>query len=216
MTGTVITISDCRLGFPGSTPLIQSLSVRIRAGRRYGLVGPNGSGKSTLLQLLMGEQARSTGHLERTPGHRTAMLSQTPRDTDPRQFLVDRVQLATGIGLEEAGSLLAMVLMRDWHLARVGQLSVGELRRVDVAITFACGANLMLLDEPSNHLDVPTLDMVDEALTEYCGAAVVVSHDRRLLTSAGLDELWMITEQELRCWDLRQCSLHEVLETLHW
>jgi ATP-binding cassette subfamily F protein 3 len=216
LAGTLIAISDCGIGFPGSAPLIQSLSLRIRAGRRYGLVGPNGSGKSTLLRLLMGDQAPSTGHLERTTGLRTSMLSQTPSAPDPRQLLVDRVQSATGIGLEEAGSLLGMVLMRDWHLARVGQLSVGELPRVDVAITFAGGANLMLLDEPSNHLDVPTLDMVDEALREYCGAAVLVSHDRRLLTTIGLDELWMITEQKLRCWDLQQGSLEDVLGKLHW
>ena len=214
--GTVITVSNCRIGFPGATPLIKSLTLRLRAGRRYGLVGPNGCGKSTFLDLLMGAIAPVSGQVERAPELGIVMLRQTPLVDDPRQHLVDRVRSTAAISLEEAGAVAGMALMRECATTRVGQLSVGELRRIDLATTFAAGAGLLLLDEPSNHLDVPTLDMVDEALSAYCGTAVIVSHDRRLLEGAGLDELWMIMGQELTRWDLYGRSLSEVLEGLRW
>jgi len=214
--GQAIALLDCALGFPGQTALVRSLSLRVRHGRRYGLVGPNGGGKSTLLSLISGALQPLAGTVERAPHLATAGVTQTPDVDRLNQSVVERSAARTLTSLEEAGAILGMVLFRDCSRTRASELSLGELRRVDLAGAFGSGAGLLLLDEPSNHLDVPSLEMVDCALAEYRGAVVVVSHDRRLLGSIGLDELWMIRAGEFTRWELGVWKLEELLAGLHW
>ncbi|WP_369211860.1 TlrC/CarA/OleB/SrmB family ABC-F type ribosomal protection protein [Streptomyces flavofungini] len=188
---TAATVAD-GTGTPSARPdSIQLLDVRVgdrlrldslTLGHRGRLLvtGPNGVGKTTLLKLLAGE-LRPDGGSVRAPGrvgHLRQDLTPWPRDlTVVEAFGLDRV----GSADEHAEALLALGLFRPAHLRlRMGELSYGQRRRVDLARLVTEPADLLLLDEPTNHLSPALVEELEEALSGFAGAVVLVTHDRAL------------------------------------
>ncbi|MFE0150850.1 ATP-binding cassette domain-containing protein [Nonomuraea sp. NPDC059007] len=154
--------------------------LRILTGERLLVTGPNGAGKSTLMQVLAGELVPDTGTVKRPP--RVGYLRQEDR---PRRM--DRTVLGAfaegrpGSMDEHADALLSLGLFRPADLRlRVGQLSYGQRRRIDVARLVSRPVDLLLLDEPTNHLSPLLVEQLEEALSVYEGALVIVTHDRRM------------------------------------
>ncbi|HEY4028205.1 MAG TPA: ABC-F family ATP-binding cassette domain-containing protein [Candidatus Dormibacteraeota bacterium] len=165
----------------GAVEVLRGVDLQVRQGDRLSLVGPNGSGKSTLLRLLVGELTPDEGVIERRPGLRLGYLPQVPTVGDRRQSLLDfALRRFAGPG-EELRPILGKVLFGDPARVRAGDVSLGELRRIECAALFAGAPDLAILDEPTNHLDLLSIEMLETALAEYRGALVVVSHDTRFL-----------------------------------
>jgi ATP-binding cassette subfamily F protein uup len=171
----------------GPRTLVQSLDLSLRPGDRLGILGPNGSGKSTLLRMLAGLEAADAGQVLKGPKLRIAFFDQDRSGLDPDSSVFDSAAggnhyvLLGERSTPVVGFLERFLFPRQFHDQRVALLSGGERARLLLAKLLLRGANTILLDEPSNDLDLQTLRVLEEALLAFDGAAVVVTHDRALL-----------------------------------
>jgi len=174
----------------GDTVVIKDFSARIMRGDRIGIVGPNGAGKSTLIKLLLGELEPTRGHLRRGTKLQVAYFDQQRADLDPAAMVMDSVgegsQTVTINGRNQhvAGYLQNFLFPPERLRSPVSTLSGGERNRLLLARLFARPANLLVMDEPTNDLDVETLELLEELLLEYQGTLLLVSHDRAFLDNA--------------------------------
>jgi ABC transport system ATP-binding/permease protein len=168
--------------------IVADLSIRVLRGDRLGIVGANGAGKTTLLQMLTGELAPDAGAIRFGANIEMASLDQKRADLDPQTTLKDALTGGGSDYVTVAGVRKHVIgYMRDFlfgpEQARtpIGRLSGGERGRLMVARALAVAANLLVLDEPTNDLDLETLDLLQEMLTDYSGTLILVSHDRDFL-----------------------------------
>ena len=176
-----------RVGFRyGDQTIIRELSTRILRGDRVGIIGPNGSGKSTLLKLILGELAPTSGEVLLGTRLQVAYFDQHRRALDPdktvRENLSDSDYVTVrGRSRHVIGYLKDFLFPPQRIDSPVNALSGGERNRLLLAKLFTQSANLMVLDEPTNDLDVDTLELLEELLSEYEGTLLLVSHDRTFL-----------------------------------
>ncbi|MEO8879758.1 MAG: ATP-binding cassette domain-containing protein [Gemmatimonadaceae bacterium] len=171
----------------GDKPIIVDFSTTITRGDRVGLIGPNGSGKTTLLRLLLGELAPDRGTIRLGTNLEIAYFDQLREALDPERTVFESI--AEGAEFVEIGANRKHVLgyLQDFLFppdrARtpVRALSGGERNRLLLARLFTRSFNVLVLDEPTNDLDIETLDLLEELLLEYSGTLLVVSHDREFL-----------------------------------
>ncbi|MBI3148548.1 MAG: ATP-binding cassette domain-containing protein [Betaproteobacteria bacterium] len=171
----------------GGVPLIQDFSTRILRGDRVGLIGPNGIGKSTLLKLLLGELVPDRGRVRRGTNLAIAYFDQLREHLDPEATLADTIN--PGAEYVEIGGERKHVIsyLGDFLFAPerarspVRSLSGGERNRLLLARLFSRPANVLVLDEPTNDLDIETLELLEDLLREYSGTIFLVSHDRAFL-----------------------------------
>ncbi len=171
----------------GDRPIIADFSTTITRGDRVGLIGPNGSGKTTLLRLLLGELAPDSGTIRLGTNLEVAYFDQLREALDPDRTVFESI--ADGAEFVEIGANRKHVLgyLQDFLFppdrARtpVRALSGGERNRLLLARLFTRSFNVLVLDEPTNDLDIETLDLLEELLLEFSGTLLVVSHDREFL-----------------------------------
>ncbi len=182
----VIDIKNIAFGYDNNM-LIQNFSLRVQRGDRIGLVGNNGVGKSTLLKLMLGEIAPSAGTIKRGVNVHLGYFDQHRRKLDldqtVAQIVGDGREYVTlnGKPRHVVGYLRGFLFTAKRALTPIRSLSGGERNRVILARLFTQAANLLILDEPTNDLDVETLEVLEERLQEYSGTLIVVSHDRAFL-----------------------------------
>jgi ATP-binding cassette subfamily F protein uup len=172
----------------GDTRIVADLSTRILRGDRLGIVGPNGAGKTTLLNLLTGTLAPDAGTVRLGANLAIATLDQQRASLDERRSLADTLTEGRGDQVIVDGKPRhVMSYMRDFLFkpeqakTPVGTLSGGERGRLVLASVLARPSNLLVLDEPTNDLDLETLDLLQEMLADYSGTVLLVSHDRDFL-----------------------------------
>jgi ATP-binding cassette subfamily F protein 3 len=161
-------------------PIVNDLTMVIRRGERYAIMGPNGSGKSTLLKTFAGRLQPLGGSVAYGHNVQVGYYDQTLGDLDPNGTVIDEVWNLDHTRTEEQvrGYLAQFSFFDDDVFKKTRDLSGGERGRLALAKIMYVGGNLMLLDEPTNHLDVYTREALEEALEQFTGALVVVSHDR--------------------------------------
>jgi ATP-binding cassette subfamily F protein uup len=170
----------------GQNLVIRDLSTRIMRGDRVGIIGPNGSGKSTLLKLILGELMPSGGQVVMGTRLQLATFDQHRRILDPektvRENLTDSNYVTVrGRSRHVIGYLKGFLFPPQRIDSPVQALSGGERNRLLLAKIFTQPANMLVLDEPTNDLDVDTLELLEELLAEYQGTLLLVSHDRTFL-----------------------------------
>jgi ABC transport system ATP-binding/permease protein len=171
----------------GERTIIRDFSLRIQRGDRIGVVGANGAGKTTLLRLLTGEIEPDEGKVVRAKTLTGIMIDQQRRLLDPDKRVRD-ILADGGDWIEVRGSKKHVQgYLKDFLFdpelvdARIGTLSGGERSRLLLAREFARQSNLLVLDEPTNDLDMETLDLLQEVIADYDGTVLIVSHDRDFL-----------------------------------
>ncbi|MDP6437875.1 MAG: ATP-binding cassette domain-containing protein [Gammaproteobacteria bacterium] len=171
----------------GDASIVKSLTLTVMRGNRIGLVGNNGVGKSTLLRLMLGELEPATGTVKRGTNLEIAYFDQLRRDLDPNKSVAEIVGdgrdyiFINGKERHVVGYLRGFLFSAKRAMTPVRVLSGGERNRVILARLFTRSSNLLVLDEPTNDLDVETLEVLEARLCEYNGTLIVVSHDRQFL-----------------------------------
>ncbi|MEZ6030196.1 MAG: ATP-binding cassette domain-containing protein [Hyphomonadaceae bacterium] len=181
-------ISKTFLTPDGPLPIVRNLSLRVMRGDRLGLVGPNGAGKTTLLKLLLGQLEPDEGSIRLAKNLDIAYLDQTRATLRPEVTLWDTLTPLGGDQVMVRGypkhvAAYAKDFMFDSRQLHqpVGALSGGERNRLTLALALAKPSNLLVLDEPTNDLDIETLDLLEDMLSEYDGTLLLVSHDRAFI-----------------------------------
>lgn len=186
----VIELHNVRHGFgegENYEELIDGLSLKVMRGDRIGLVGNNGVGKSTLLRIMLGELKPHSGTVKLGTNLQVGYFDQLRRDLDPERTVSDIVGdgrdfiRINGKDRHVIGYLKGFLFSAKRAMTKIGSLSGGECNRVILARMFTRPSNLLVLDEPTNDLDVETLEVLEQRLTEYKGTLIVVSHDREFL-----------------------------------
>jgi len=192
----VIEAKDVSFGYDGR-PIVHDFSTKILRGDRVGLVGPNGSGKTTLLRLLLGQLKPDTGTI--TPGTGLTIAYFDQQRAALREDWNAMENVAGGSDTVDIGGRKKHVLgyLQDFLFtperarAPITRLSGGERNRLLLARLFAQPSNLLVMDEPTNDLDVETLELLEELLADYAGTLLLVSHDRDFLDSVVTSTLVM-------------------------
>jgi ATP-binding cassette subfamily F protein uup len=183
----VIQAKNLTYGYGDGEPLITRLDLRIQRGDRIGLVGNNGVGKSTLLKLLLGELQPDAGTVQHGTQLEVGYFEQMRRVLDEEKSVAENVGegrdyvTINGKSQHVVGYLKGFLFSAKRALMPVKALSGGERNRVILAKLFTRPTNLLVLDEPTNDLDVETLEVLEDRLAEYTGTLIVVTHDRQFL-----------------------------------
>jgi ATP-binding cassette subfamily F protein uup len=172
------------------TPVVAGFSTRVMRGDRIGLIGPNGAGKTTLLRLLLGEIAPDAGEVRRGVNVQVAYYDQQREQLDPEKTVFDTIGegndsvTINGRSRHVNGYLAEFLFPPERAHSPVGALSGGERNRLLLARLFTRPANVLVLDEPTNDLDLESLELLEAQLAEFPGTLLLVSHDREFLDNA--------------------------------
>ena len=180
----LLALEEVSFSYTGNQPLLRDLRIAVERGDRLAVRGPNGTGKTTLLKLMIGELEPSQGKVTRHPQLRIGYFSQELEGLPENLTLLDSLLTLPSMTQSAARTILGCFLFsRDDVFKRIGDLSMGEKCRVAFLRLYFGGANLLVLDEPTNYLDIDTQEVMENVLKQASGALVLVSHDRMLTKS---------------------------------
>jgi ABC transport system ATP-binding/permease protein len=227
----VAELNDVSFGYPGQPPLVERFTATLLRGDKVGLIGPNGSGKTTLLKLMLGELEPTRGTVRRGTRLTVAYFDQMRAALNLEATLAETISpgsewIELGSARKHVMSYLSDFLFAPERAnAPVRTLSGGERNRVLLARLFALPANVLVLDEPTNDLDIDTLELLESLLQDYAGTVFLVSHDRRFLDNVvtstiawegdpefgGRPGLWREYEGGYEDWKLQRARARVVL-----
>jgi ATP-binding cassette subfamily F protein 3 len=192
-----LSLVDLRMGF-GDHVLFRDVNLTLRAGERVVLTGPNGSGKTTLLRIVMGEMQPLGGEARLGPSIRAGYYSQEQEGLDWEADAFTEIRKVAAMNDTEVRNFLHYYLFSgDDVFLPIGSLSFGERARLALAKLVAQGCNLLILDEPINHLDIPSREQFEQGLRRYEGTVLAVVHDRYFIERFATC-LWAIHDGGIR------------------
>ncbi len=183
----VLEIKDLSKGFPAPTtegfmPILHEINLLLRYGDCVGMIGPNGAGKSLLFRIILGQIQPDSGTISIGPSVKTGYYAQEFETLDPMLGLLETICKAGNFPENQGVAFLKKYLFTyEQRDTPVGNLSGGERARLQIALITLSGANFLLLDEPTNHLDIPSCEVLEDALMDFKGTILVISHDRYFL-----------------------------------
>lgn len=194
----VLFLENLAAGYPNQPTLLSGITLQARAGRRIILTGPNGAGKTTLLRTIAGMLSPVSGIVRLGASVRLGFMSQEQELLAPTRNAVEMIQSYAPMNETEIRSFLHFFLFSgDDALRPVENLSYGERARLALAVLVAQGSNFLLLDEPINHLDIPSRERFEQALATFEGTILAVVHDRYFIERFATD-LWQVEGQGIR------------------
>ncbi|MBI5352838.1 MAG: ABC-F family ATP-binding cassette domain-containing protein [Chloroflexi bacterium] len=166
----------------GSKKIFSNINETIWHGERVGLIGANGAGKSVLLRMILGNETPDTGEIKIGPSISIGHYAQEHETLDFNQTVVDAVRYAGEMSESRATAFLLHYLFTYKQVSqKISELSGGERSRLQLALVVLSGANFLLLDEPTNNLDIASAEVLEQALEDFVGTVLVISHDRYFL-----------------------------------
>ena len=192
-----LSLQGLRMGF-GDHELFRDVNLTLRAGERVVLTGPNGSGKTTLLRIVMGEAHPLEGEARLGPSIKVGYYSQEQEGLDWEADAFTEIRKVAAMDDTETRNFLHYFLFSgDDVFLPIGSLSFGERARLALAKLVAQGCNLLILDEPINHLDIPSREQFEQGLRRYEGTVLAVVHDRYFIERFAT-RLWAIHDGGIR------------------
>lgn len=194
----VVALEDVAIGYARDAALLAGLNSVVRAGERIAVLGPNGHGKSTLLKTIIGELPPLRGRVRLGASVKIGYLAQEQETLDSGSNALEVIQAESGLNHTDTRSFLHFFLFGGEDVFRpIGALSFGERSRLMLARLVARGANVLVLDEPINHLDVPSRERFEKALSAFQGSVLAVVHDRYFVDKFATT-VWHIQDGMLR------------------
>jgi ATP-binding cassette subfamily F protein 3 len=198
----LVTLDQVAVGY-GGPPVLRDIDLRLDPDDRIALLGANGNGKSTLAKLLAGQLSAAMGEINRSSGLRIGFFAQhQAEDLRSEETALQHLQRALPNERPERlrGMLGGFGLTQARAETKAGHLSGGEKTRLCLALVAVAKPQLLILDEPSNHLDIDSREALIEAINEFPGAVILVSHDRHLVEMTA-DRLWLVKDGRVRVYD---------------
>lgn len=195
--GAVVRTQDLTIGYEPAAPLLTNLHLTVQDGQHIAITGPNGQGKSTLLKTLIGQIPALEGQIQWSSAAQIGYLSQEQETLEPTTTPLETIQRAARITETEARGFLHFFLFSgDDPLRPIHSLSYGERTRLMLAQLIAAGANVLVMDEPLNHLDLTSLEKFELAITQFKGPVLAVAHDRYFIEQFA-SHIWHIADGTL-------------------
>jgi ATP-binding cassette subfamily F protein 3 len=196
----VLTAEKLSVGYSAEAPLLADVDFKIRRGQRIALTGTNGSGKTTLIRTLGGRLAPLAGRVRLGASTRLGYMAQEQELLDPAASALESVQSVATFTETEARNFLHYFLFEDdAPLRPTRELSFGERARLQLALLVAAGSTFLLLDEPINHLDIPSRARFEQALGNFPGTILAVVHDRYFINRFA-SAIWNIKDRKVQLW----------------
>jgi ATP-binding cassette, subfamily F, member 3 len=193
----IFSAENLSVGYQGYSPLLADVNLSMRAGQRIVLTGPNGQGKTTLLRTIAGVIPPLAGQVRLGQSVRLGYMTQDQTLPDAGSTPVEIIQNLAPINETDARTFLHYFLFSgDDALRAVELLSYGERARLSLAVLVIQGCNFLLLDEPINHLDIPSRSRFEQALAQFQGAVLAVVHDRYFIDRFA-EEMWLVDGHSL-------------------
>jgi ATP-binding cassette subfamily F protein 3 len=197
----VLVTENLAIGYQAGEALFTCPDLCLRRGERAALLGPNGSGKTTFLKTIIGEVSPLAGRVQIGHNVKFGYLAQAHEGLNKERTVLDEILGVRNLPLKKARGFLGRFLFSgDEVFKLVGDLSGGERSRLALAKLTLEGANFLLLDEPTIHLDIASQEILEEVLVDFNGTILLVSHDRYLINALAT-QVWAIEDGELRVYD---------------
>jgi ATP-binding cassette, subfamily F, member 3 len=194
----VLITESLSIGYAPDNPLLEGLNLSIRAGQRIGLIGSNGSGKTTLIRTIAGKLRPLAGSLQLGTTVKFGYMAQEQELINPEFNALQTIQSVASFNETETRNFLHYFLFKgDDALRPTSELSFGERARLQLGTLIAQGCTFLLLDEPINHLDIPSRARFEEALANFKGTILAVVHDRYFLERFA-SHVWHVKDGEIR------------------
>jgi len=194
---SVLRFVDLAIGYDADRPLLSDLRLDVAPGARIVLTGPNGSGKTTLLRTVAGKMAGLRGAVEQGPSVKLGFMTQEQAGIDPRLSPLQTIRPAFKNDTDARTYLAYFLFTGDEPLKNNSQLSYGQRARLELAQLVVDGCNVLLLDEPINHLDIPSRERFEQALDGFEGTIIAVVHDRYFIERFA-SEVWWVEDGGIR------------------
>ena len=196
----VLLSESLSIGYAPDNPLLENLNLHIRAGQRIALTGPNGTGKTTLIRTIAGKLNPLAGSLRLGQTVKFGYMAQEQELLDPNLNPLQNIREVAALGETDARNFLHYFLFKgDAVLRKAAELSFGERARLQLAVLVAQGCTFLILDEPINHLDIPSRARFEEALTNFKGTILAVVHDRYFIERFA-SEVWNVRDGRIEKW----------------
>ncbi|MDO9301000.1 MAG: ABC-F family ATP-binding cassette domain-containing protein [Anaerolineales bacterium] len=181
----------------GAKQVFSNINETIWHGERVGLIGANGAGKSVMLRMILGQEQPDAGEIKIGPSISIGYYAQEHETLDFNQTVLDAVRYAGEMSESRATAFLLHYLFTYKQVSqKIGELSGGERSRLQLALVVLSGANFLLLDEPTNNLDIASAEVLEQALEDFVGTVLVISHDRYFLDRT-VERLLVIEDGQL-------------------